>query len=357
MSKVFYFILLLSFFVVSHSALAEEGLIIHAAEIGIGKFHRRDNQVHPYAKDNIWTDYVLPEEATIATPLARGNPDGSVTVFFSSLEELLTRVIEVSHQSQKKIQVLNIEAHGLPGAMWFPVDETAKNSAACSDWVRTANGPDEKNYEQYYSQVSLADIVTLRIFAYLPFVPAPCTSGVKAWRKVVAKLPTLKDAFTSDAQLHFFSCTVGYGLAGSKFVSQLAALLFSGEKSKVEAAMNFGLGDWSMPEGMGFWDFKSLGQLHRDNQNYVKNKQDREMMQKGGIRMAEYSNGEWKKGILRGMDFMVGTLDMNSFDGNKNLLMADEMETDSISRMELLKNVKFPLRVHIPGTDAYFNVF
>ena len=97
--------------------------------------------------------------------------------------------------------------------------------------------------------------------------------------------------FASDAQLHLFSCIVGLGWAGKRFTYNLAGILFSGENSRVEAAMNFGLGDWSMPAGMGFWDYLSVDQLNRDNSKYPVDRNDRELMQKGQIRFVTKNAG------------------------------------------------------------------
>jgi len=150
---------------------------------------------------------------------------------------------------------------------------------------------------------------------------------------------------------------VGYGLSGSRFVSSVAKLLFSGEHARVEASLNFGLGDWSMPEGMGFWDFKSFKQIDRDNSRYPVDKNDREMMQKGGIRVAEFSGGKWNRGVLKGLDFMYGHKDTYSLESSHNFI-ADDMtpEAESITRLEMLKSIRFPLRIRIPGTNAYVEV-
>ena len=72
------------------SSLAQAGgLIIHSAELGVGKFHRLDNQKHTYAKENAWLPYVLP--ANVATDHTRvvDNPDGSITIYFLTLDDLL----------------------------------------------------------------------------------------------------------------------------------------------------------------------------------------------------------------------------------------------------------------------------
>ena len=146
-------ILILGFLSVGGLRAAEPGLIIHAAELGIGKFHRYDNSVHAYSSDNIWANYALDNDAPLKTPQVRENQDGSITIFFSNLEELLKEIQKVSARKNAKVQVLNINAHGMPGAMWFPKDETTMNGTSCGDWVTAAHGDDKANYEQYYSPV------------------------------------------------------------------------------------------------------------------------------------------------------------------------------------------------------------
>ena len=70
MSKIYsYFIFILFLLVNLKSAWADDGLIIHGAEIGIGKFHRHDNKVHPHADGNIWKNYVLADDAGTNTPI------------------------------------------------------------------------------------------------------------------------------------------------------------------------------------------------------------------------------------------------------------------------------------------------
>jgi hypothetical protein len=347
--------LLFAFLVVAPSLYAEEGLIIHGAEIGVAKFHRQDNRVNPYADNSLWKNYILPDVPSVKTPMIKENADGSITIFYSHLEELLSSLVEVSKEKQKKVMVFNINAHGLPGAMWFPVDDEARASEACSDWVKAANGDDLANYNQYYSPVSKSEIMQLRVLSYLPIYHAPCTTGVKDWRRVADKMRDLKSAFASDAQIHFFSCVVGFGRAGEKLVSSIAPLLLSGEHSKLEAAMNFGLGDWSIPEGMGFWDFLNNDQLERDNKKYPVDRKDREMMQKGSIRMAESIGGKFRTGILHDLDFMFGGVDHYSLQKiSEDKSRTKEIET--ISRVELLENIRFPLRARIPGTETYVEI-
>ncbi len=185
----------------------------------------------------------------------------------------------------------------------------------------------------------------------MPIFKAPCTTGAKEWKRVVESLPDFKSIFEAGAQLHFFSCVVGYGNAGKKFVKAIAPLLFNSDNSKVEAAMNFGLGDWSMPEGMGFWDYQSSEQLDRDNARYPVDRKDRDMMQKGRIRLMQKIGGKWESGVIGNIDFMLGYLDSFTLEKNQNLVSEEGIREDAQS-IELLKALRFPLRVRIPGTAA-----
>lgn len=327
-----------------------QGLIVHAAEIGIGKFHRYDNKVHPYEHNNIWLNYVAPEGDNLKTPIVRANDDGSVTVFYSTLEEMLQSVQKISAEKQAKVSVLNINAHGMPGAMWFPKDEKTMKSSSCSDWVNSANGADKGNYDQYYSPVSKADIIQMRMLAKLPSAQwmAPCTTGAKQWVEILKRNPKVLTAFASDAQLHFFSCIVGLGRAGKNFMTKVAAALFSGDGAKVEASMNFGLGDWSMPEGMGFWDYLNDDQLNRDNEHYPVDRKDRDLMQKGQVRVVMNQGKTQIEGVVPNVDFMLGT---------KDSLVASAQgfykePEDLISKEEYLQIKEHGLSVRIPGTNV-----
>src|SRR4051812_38206583 len=91
-----------------------QGLMIHAAEIGIGKFHRHDNKVHKYAPNNVWSAYVAPQGGAVS-PVIVDNPDNSVSIQFTSLEQLLQSVMQISNAKHQKIAILNISAHGMPG--------------------------------------------------------------------------------------------------------------------------------------------------------------------------------------------------------------------------------------------------
>ncbi|MBN8554671.1 MAG: hypothetical protein J0L93_04430 [Deltaproteobacteria bacterium] len=353
--KTLFFILFLS--ISSAHANESKHLIIHAAEMGIGKFHRYDNSVHSYDENNIWINYVLPNNAPEKTPIIQENKDGSVTIFFSHLEELFQQIQKVSNDKGMKVDVLNINAHGLPGGMWFPKDEATMNSSACGSWAASAQGDDRANYNQYYSPISKSDINQIRFLSRAWYAPvgAPCVTGYKQWDEVAKRNAGIKQIFATDAQIHLFSCVVGLGWAGKTFIEKVAPTILSGEGSKMAAAMNFGLGDWSMPEGMGFWDFQNSEQLERDEHLYVTNKRDRDIMQKGEVRLAAINAGKWKSNILTNLDFMLGTKDDLQLpsDSAMNILQSDTHSLDiPLTAKERLSIKGNTVYIRIPGTTT-----
>ena len=206
-------------------AATSDRLIIHSAEMGVGKFHRQDNRVHPYATDNAWRPYILPEGAGSDNMLVQKNDDASYTIFFTNLDELLSAVVKISHDENKKVSVFNVHGHGLPGAMWFPPSAEALNDWSCSDWKDAASGSDQGNYDQYYGAVTVDEIQQIRGIADNPNVHMQCTTGVSEWQTAVGKNPEFKNVFASNAQLHFLSCVVGLGSQGDNFTKGIAALI------------------------------------------------------------------------------------------------------------------------------------
>jgi hypothetical protein len=323
------------------AAFASTGLIIHTTEFGVGKFHRYDNQVHPYGAANAWTPYILPQGAATDKALTMKNADGSYTVFFSTLDEMMSSVVAISQKESKKVSVLNVHGHGLPGAMWFPKDESTLNGWMCGDWREAASGEDVANYNQYYGPVSVDEIMQIRSVSNNPNVHMACTTGASEWRDGVAKNPAFKAAISDDAQLHFLSCVVGLGSVGEKFTNDIASIVLPNGAGHVESSMAFGLGDWSMPEGMGFWDYQSQAQVDRDNSKYPVNHQDREIAQKGSIRLASFTNGAWAATALVGRDFMALGFE-SSFLGQRVL---EPYAAPFPSVM--------PARIRVPGTNSY----
>jgi hypothetical protein len=273
------------------------GLVIHGVELGVGKFHRMDNGYHGYTAANEWVGYVMPkgvQPTPEMQPIQQTNADGSITIFFSNLDELMATAVQASKTTKTPISIFNIEAHGLPGGMWYPKDRAQRDSGECSSWRDAAYGPDEANYNQYYGAVAKQDIEFFRSYAQSedPGGINPCITGLTEWQEEAQKTG-FSAALADGAEIHFISCIVGLGNAGNHFTAGLAQALFSGGKAgKVLTSVNFGLGDWSIPEGMGFWDYINDDQLNRDNANYVKNRNDREIAQAGTVRISEVSSGK-----------------------------------------------------------------
>jgi hypothetical protein len=281
----------------------------------------------------------LPANAPTDHSLITDNADGSVTIYFVTLDDLLANAAKVSAERTQPISVLNVHGHGMPGGMWFPKDAAEYDSLMCWDWRRAAEGADEDNYRQYYSAVSKDEVMQIRQMGENAEPHFACVTGLSAWRAAVAKLPAFKAALASDAQVHFLSCVVGLGKAGENFTRGLADLLFaSGSKARVETSTNFGLGDWSMPEGMGFWDYLSDDQIERDAVNYPAHRQDREVAQKGTIRVALSGRDT---SLLSGRDFM-------SLAFEPRLLGTPVVESFAIQAESAQ-----PSRVRVPGTNVY----
>ncbi len=320
--------------------LSAAGLTIHAAEIGIGKFHRHDNSVHTYEAENAWAPYILPA-GQVKLPYVKENSSESVTIFFDTLEGMLKEMVKVAKERNQKVAVLNINAHGLPGGMWFPATTKLMNSFGCMQWKQAANGSDEGNYKQYYSPVSKSDILQMREYSKSGG-NVPCVTGTSQWKSVVASIDGMKTVFTENARVNLLSCLVGLGPVGDKFSKELGQVLFANTEGTVKTSINLGLGDWSMPEGMGFWDYINDEQLEKDNKSYPINKKDREQMQKGSVRIASFESGGWSSKVLTDLDFMM--LD-GSVDSGR---VVTEVEADSVG-------VK-PSQIRLPGTALYLPV-
>lgn len=289
----------------SESAFAGQGgLVINAVEYGVAKFHRYDNKVHPYAAGNTWKNFVLPSSATTLDQIVTRNADGSYTVFFSAAEEMLQAAIQIATGERRPISILNIEAHGLPGGMWYPIDAAARASDACKDWVIAAQGQDKANYKQYYTPATKDEVFSFRQYAQsAQHSPQPCTSGLSEWETIVYRNPEIVKRMASGAEIHFISCIVGLGLTGQNFTTGMAQLFFGSGEGRVVTSVDFGLGDWSMPEGMGFWDYQSDQQIARDAIIYPRDRDDREVMQKGSVRVAGTANGHLGAQVFSGLDF------------------------------------------------------
>ena len=298
---------LLALLLVTSAAWADTGLVIHGAEFGEARFHRLDNKKHPYPKDNIWNDYVLPDDADGNGPVVVDNPDGSVTIFFLTLEDLITSSIQVAQQKNQPIAVLNVHGHGAPGEMGFPANQEALQSKECEHWRKNALGTDQMNYDKYYSSTTVKEVETMRKFATLPLRdPTPgCGTGLPEWQSEVDQYPDFRSLFTENSQIHFVTCLVGLGEAGQEFTEGIADLLLPhGPNAWVTSSTDFTLGDWSTPQGMRFWDMQTEAQLNHDNELYSRDKQDSEIAQTGTIRWVTYSEDEGWHSTLIGQQYM-----------------------------------------------------
>jgi hypothetical protein len=336
--KILSIILSLSF---AATAFASD-LTINGAEFGIGKFHRKDNKVHVYEANNAWKPFVLPENISTKSAYVMKNSADNYTIFFTNLEEFLTEIVKLSKSTGKKVANLNLNAHGLPGGMWFPRDAKFRDSMECSSWRSAANNADDANYSQYYSPVSKEEMLSFDSMSNSSRIPGfSCLTGINEWTQIVARVADIKNVFSLDAQVHMLSCIVGMGTLGEAYTTGLAKLLFANPDSQqVQTSMKFGLGDWSMPEGMGFWGFESDAQLDHDNQVYPVDRRDSEIMQKGSIRVAQVASSKVKSGFIKDENFMVLEHDQRVVDYSKH--PAPEFKS-----MEEL-----PESVRIPGTNV-----
>ena len=323
-----------------------QDLKINAAEFGIGKFHRKDNKEHKYEDTNAWKAFILPEGIPTNTAYIQQNSENNYTVFYTNLEELLNKMIELSTKTGKKVSILNINAHGLPGGMWFPKDAKTRDSMECGSWRQAANNSDDDNYNQYYSSVSKSELLSFESMSNRPSIPSyQCLTGVNEWKLIVAKVPAFTKIFTSNAQVHMLSCMVGKGTLGANFTKGLATILFpNGGSQRVQTSIKLGLGDWSMPDGMGFWGYMSDAQLEHDNQVYPVNRRDADMAQLGDIRTAELKGKSLLSGLIKSEDYMLLTHD-------DRVIIYDS----GVRRRSLTPIAPAPASVRVPGTNVTIN--
>lgn len=337
------FLILLSLMCTSVFA---QDLVINGAEFGIGKFHRKDNQEHKYESNNAWKVFILPANVATDKAYVQKNSATNYTIFFTNLEEFLTKIVEISKQTGKKVGMLNLNAHGLPGGMWFPVDAKTRDAFECMSWRSAANNSDNDNYDQYYSAVSKEEMQSFEAMSNRRNIPSyQCLTGLKEWTAMVAKVPAVKTVFADDAQVHMLSCIVGMGLLGDAYTTGLASLLFANQKDQqVQTSIKFGLGDWSMPEGMGFWGFESDAQLDHDNEIYPVHKRDSEIMQHGSIRVAQVSDDKVKSGLMEQQDYIYLTHDTRPVIFGKEPKVSDKMV------------MPLPASVRVPGTNVHLKL-
>ncbi len=335
----------------SMSAFAAD-LTINAGEFGIGKFHRKDNKVNAYDKNNAWTPFILPEGVSTKEAYVMKTDEDSYTILFTNLEELLVKMVELSTTTGKKIGVLNLNAHGLPGGMWFPKDAKTRDSAECKSWRDAASNSDDDNYNQYYSAIGKEDIDQMNQLSMSARIPSyNCLTGLNEWTAIVAKVPAIKAKLASDAQVHMLSCVVGKGTLGNSYTVGLAKLLFpKPEKQQVQTSVKFGLGDWSMGEGMGFWDFESDEQLERDNAGYPVNRRDSDIAQTGDIRVAQATLGVMKSGMIKDVNFMLLTPD------SRVVAIAAPVKAKAKRAKGAEAAIPLPKSIRVPGTNVYLNL-
>lgn len=328
---------------VSLSASATSTLTINAAEFGIGKFHRYDNKQHAYEKDNAWSAFILPEGVSTKKALVKQTDTDNYTVFYTNLEELMQETVKLAKSTGKQVRVFNINAHGLPGGMWFPKDAKNRDSLECFSWREAADNDDKDNYDQYYSPVEKNEILDFNRVAEESKIPGwSCLTGINEWTAVLARNPEFKTIFTNDAQVHMLSCIVGMGTLGNQFTTGLAKLLFKNGTQQVQTSLKFGLGDWSMPEGMGFWGFISDEQLNRDNEHYPIDRRDADQAQTGDIRVAQVQGDKILSGLMKDQHYLVLSHDGRNVDFDHNKSSDFDKGTRELA-----------LKIRIPGTKVY----
>lgn len=340
------FLLILAL-LISASAFAQD-LVINGAEFGIGKFHRKDNKVHPYEDDNAWKPFILPEGITAEKLYVQKNSESNYTIFFTNLEEFLAKIVELSERTGKKVAMINLNAHGLPGGMWFPYDAKIKASIECWSWQSAADNSDDANYDQYYSESTKEELLAFEEMSNGPRIPSfSCLTGLPQWTMVVDRVPAIKTVFTDGAQIHMLSCLVGLGTLGDAYTKGIAKLLFGNPVAQqVQTSIKLGLGDWSMGDGMSFWGFESDAQLERDNEIYPVNRRDADIAQRGNIRVAQVENTEVKSGLIVDQEYMLLTHDARPV----------TFVSEKAAPAPKSKASKGPLSVRIPGTKTFIRV-
>ncbi|MDD2774234.1 MAG: hypothetical protein PHP45_11145, partial [Elusimicrobiales bacterium] len=106
---------------------------------------------------------------------------------------------------------------------------------------------------------------------------------------------------------------------------------------------------WSMPEGLGFWDYQNDEQMKKDSAIYPVNRKDRELMQKGTIRLAYRDKGRWTSVLVGNQDFMYA--------GRAPLAPAGNIvqEKAQSKRASVSTGLPLPDRIRVPGTNKFIN--
>lgn len=326
-------------------------ITIDAVEWIVGKFHRKDHQKHPYEDDNRWKPMILPQDAE-QSPLVYSSQVKGQTVHviqFKTLEELLKESIRLSESLNAPIGTLNIHAHGLPGGQFFAKDQKTLVSSECEQWRDLADADDAASYNQYYSIPSKYEVFSIRRLGDSVGGKLDCVTGVNEWKDVLANVTSdIKRYFSPQIQINLLSCVVGYGKRGQDYLLGLAQLLLPAQGAgRVNAAVQFGLGDWSMKEGMGFWDYQDDRQLARDAEIYTRTKKDADVQQQGTIRYSTLAGGTASWGDLPGQWVL-------RFDAGAPLassLAPKRTDLEKPSALSTLPELQDGDSIRIPGTQ------
>jgi hypothetical protein len=270
-----------------------------------------DNQIHPYGKGHAAKLFLLEDNATLEqSPIITRNNQNSYSIIYSHLQELMETAVQLSKKTHKKIDLINITAHGFPGGLWFPKDKKTLESSECKDWVESSTNSDQKNYDMYYSPVSKESFKSIRAFSNIvDDTDYECTIGHRQWNEILNLVPEFKTSLSQKAQIHFLSCTVGLGPRGKVFNESIAKSTFTSKSQTIQTSLQLGLLDWSMPDGMGFWDYLTDSQLDYDNSRYPIDRCDANMKQKGNLRVTHLEQGQTISGISQPLDVMLTSYD------------------------------------------------
>ena len=292
-------------FALGAQAQAEPDLSVHVSDFDIGKFHRESHRRHPYGKGNVWTNFVLPPDADGTSPVLVTNDDGSRSLFASNLEDVFENLIRLSAETGRKVGTLDLVAHGFPGAISFAADRRAFASGDCEAARKLIAGPDEASYRKYYAGTSLAAHERMLKSSTFANGRIACGSTAVDFKKTASRLTVVQAVFSERARIRILGCNVGRGSVGTLFVSEVAkALLIPGTDASVTAIRHYGLIDWSIPEGEGFWDVIGESQASRDEQTYPKDEMDSRYMKRGSIAVARFRAGKWRVAVTSDLSIL-----------------------------------------------------
>lgn len=273
--------------------LASPGLTIYASEITLGKFHRYGNKVHPYPLNHAARNFILPDGVEVDRVLEVKNGDGSFTIFFNNLEDLLAGVASISKREKKQINLLNIEIHGGPGEIQVPVSYEVYTSQACENHRNKANLSDADYFRGYYGKLYADNYTSIRKMSNnlndLVYEKECGHSRIDDWKIALDHNPGFVFSLSEDVQINFISCVLGAGKRGAAFSQQLAELLFpGGNLAEIRTTIDLGLLDWSMTEGMGFENYISELKVKIRNGLRDDGASDHDVNRGGYIRLTHY---------------------------------------------------------------------